>query len=513
MELDIKKYEPIFGEWTVAECLGKGSYGSVYKIVREDFGITYASALKVISIPQDENDIRNLKDDGLEEEDIRKYYYGFVEEIVKEISVMSRLKGNTNIVSYEDHKVIPHENGLGWDILIRMELLTPLTEYYRKHNMTEYEVVKMGIDICRALALCHKAGIVHRDIKPENIFISSVGDYKLGDFGIAKKADKTTGMLSQKGTLGYMAPEVYREDAYNISVDIYSLSLVLYRLLNYNRFPFLPDYPKSISYADREQAFQKRIKGEEFRLPVNASQKIALIIRKGCEFQPQKRYASADSMQKELENAWIDTDKKKLLLPRGRAGDMSDDAFMSETDMSAGLEGNLRKNKIIAVATAVVLLIAVFLVVWKIKGGSSSAGDDITVSGQETEYLSTQKENTERERAERTTEKTIEKTTEVIQTEAEVSEEAVVNEISAEERETAESTDNSIPPKPVEEQTSGTQPVRENDVPQQTPVINETNEQPTPEQVLPPQPDLQQPEVNEKEELFNNSIDEEQLFE
>ncbi|MCI7098825.1 MAG: hypothetical protein MR966_07980 [Lachnospiraceae bacterium] len=63
---------------------------------------------------------------------------------------MERLKGNTNIVSYEDHKIIPHDDGIGWDILIRMELLTPLSQYLRKYGCNEKMVVRLGIDICNA---------------------------------------------------------------------------------------------------------------------------------------------------------------------------------------------------------------------------------------------------------------------------------------------------------------------------------------------------------------------------
>ena len=54
---------------------------------------------------------------------------------------MSNFKGNSNVVSYEDHMIVPHEDGKGWDILIRMELLTPMVNYQLKTPMTE-EVVK-----------------------------------------------------------------------------------------------------------------------------------------------------------------------------------------------------------------------------------------------------------------------------------------------------------------------------------------------------------------------------------
>ena len=223
-----KKYEPIFGYWKIVREIGSGSFGKVFEIEREDFGYTYKAALKAITIPQDPTEAERLMDDSMDEQNVTKYYRGFVQELVDEFQLMSRLKGETNIVSYEDHKVIPHEDGIGWDILIRMELLIPLLKYTKDHSMTQADVVRLGIDICKALELCRKHNIIHRDIKPENIFVSENGKFKLGDFGIARTVEKTTGGLSKKGTYTYMAPEVYKGEKYGPTIDIYSLGIVLY---------------------------------------------------------------------------------------------------------------------------------------------------------------------------------------------------------------------------------------------------------------------------------------------
>lgn len=71
-------------------------------------------------------------------------------------------------------------------------------------------MIRLGIDICKALELCQKYNVIHRDIKPENIFVSGSGDFKLGDFGIARTIERASSGLSKKGTYNYMAPEVYR---------------------------------------------------------------------------------------------------------------------------------------------------------------------------------------------------------------------------------------------------------------------------------------------------------------
>lgn len=99
---------------------------------------------------------------------------------------MSKLRGNSNIVSYEDHNVIEKQDGeFGWDIFIRMELLTPIVQYFTDNAPTQQDIIKLGIDICKALEVCGKYNIIHRDIKPSNIFVSDVGEFKLGDFGVA----------------------------------------------------------------------------------------------------------------------------------------------------------------------------------------------------------------------------------------------------------------------------------------------------------------------------------------
>ena len=234
-----KKYEPVFGSWKIVREIGEGSFGKVFEIEREDFGRTYKAALKAVTIPQSQSEIKSAMADGMDQESVTTYFRGFVEEIVDEFAIMSQLKGHSNVVSYEDHVVVQHDNDIGWDILIRMELLTPLVDYVQQHTLSTDEVVKLGIDMCKALEACRYCHIIHRDIKPENIFVSQLGDYKLGDFGIAKTVEKTMGGLSKKGTYTYMAPEVYKGEEYGPSVDIYSLGIVLYRYLNNNRTPFL----------------------------------------------------------------------------------------------------------------------------------------------------------------------------------------------------------------------------------------------------------------------------------
>ena len=287
-------YQP----WKVVQKIGQGSFGSVYEIKREEFGEIYRAALKVISIPQSEDEILANRADGMNEQSMTSYYESVVKDLTHEFSLLSRLKGYTNIVGYEDHKVVRHSDGIGWDIYIRMELLTSLKTISATHDFTQEEAIKVGLDICNALTLCKMKSIIHRDIKPDNIFISETGDFELGDFGIARTASRTMANMSRKGTPNYMAPEIYLNHPYNETADIYSLGIVLYQLMNHKRLPFIPE---QLTLAAREEALVKRLSGAALPMPELASPDFSKIILKACAYEPADRYSSAEEMKQDLQ--------------------------------------------------------------------------------------------------------------------------------------------------------------------------------------------------------------------
>ncbi len=291
----------MFDGWEVVRLIGEGSYGKVYEIKRERFGVTESTALKHISIPKTTGEIDELMSEGMDEASISSYFRGYMEEFARECMIMSRLKGISYIVSYEDYNIIERKDGIGWDILIRMEMLTPINTYMKNHVLERDEILDLGISMCRALEICKKEKILHRDIKPANIFISEHGDYKLGDFGISRIMSKTTGASTKVGTKDYMAPEIYKDEKYDASVDIYSLGIMLYRFFNNNRLPFLPPAPNPITYSSREEALAKRIRGEVLPMPVNADKDIYNVLAKAAAYNPAARYSDPADMRKDLE--------------------------------------------------------------------------------------------------------------------------------------------------------------------------------------------------------------------
>ena len=306
----MKLNDTFFGSWKIDRRIGQGSYGSVYRLKKSDLGETYYSAMKVISVS--ENDLTDE----------------FIKEIKNEISLMSRLKGHSNIVSFEDYEVVFAEEG-GAEILIRMEHLEPLLKHEKNHIMTNNDIIQLGLDMCSALELCENNSMLHRDIKPENIFISANGDYKLGDFGIARTIEKNCTFLSRKGTFAYMAPEVYKGENYDTTADIYSLGIVLYRCMNGGCLPFIDD--KNANAEKREEKTKLRLGGEP--LPVLEDSELMNVIMKACEYDPRNRYKNASEMKEALLKAKASSEKKDNILSLL----FTNDAFLTVLKVLVGL--------------------------------------------------------------------------------------------------------------------------------------------------------------------------------
>ncbi len=280
--------------WNTTRLIGRGSFGAVYEIERDVLGEKEKAALKVITIPQSDSDIDELYSEGYDDESITCTFRDYLKNIVAEYSLMRKMNGSSYVVNCDDVHYVQHDDGLGWDIYIKMELLTPLTKAIGS-TVSDEQVIRIGEDLCKALVLCKKHNIIHRDIKPANIFLSPNGDYKLGDFGIAKTVEKTSGG-TKIGTYEYMAPEVYHDEPYGATVDIYSLGMVMYWLLNERRLPFNPLPPALPTSSEKELARKRRFSGEPLPAPAHGSEELKRIVLKACAFNPQDRYQNAQEM-------------------------------------------------------------------------------------------------------------------------------------------------------------------------------------------------------------------------
>ncbi len=316
----IAALQPFWGTWRLHSLLGEGSYGKVYRIQREDYGTRYDAALKWISLPLHQTDLARQRAEGFSEPELQAYYRDIVDGLRREIALMMKLRRSPHIVGYEDHLLLERRDEIGWDILIRMELLTPLPSAFAK-GMTVGDVVRMACDICGGLENCRQYGIIHRDIKPDNLFVSPQGDCRLGDFGVAKRMDATMATMSRQGTPMYMAPEVYvNQQHYDLTVDLYSLGLVMHRLLNRQRVPFLPVDGPIPTQSDRNRALERRIHGEPIPPPAMGGPALAEVIARACAFRPADRYQTPLQMRDALRAASQHTDMQMPLLTNATVG-------------------------------------------------------------------------------------------------------------------------------------------------------------------------------------------------
>ena len=299
--------------YEIDELLGRGSYGGVYRLVKnkgtdkEEYW-----ALKIITKDLSEKMIKRKYHN--DKAAARKDFAEEFNKLAKEVNMLETFSDEGHIVQIKGSclEKMPEENY--WHASIQMEYLTELMDYVypdeensvdsdsknadsrlAEERMNPEEVIRLGIEICQALEVCHKENVLHRDIKPENIMVSKDGTFKLGDFGLAR--EWVDGSMTVAGTYDYMAPEVKDKAKYDESADIYSLGMVLYYFANGMKLPF-GEIDDSIARMNERTHCEGRLPE-----PEKAFEPMRRIILKACAFDPKGRYHSAADMRADLENA------------------------------------------------------------------------------------------------------------------------------------------------------------------------------------------------------------------
>lgn len=209
----VEEIAPLFPELEIAECIGAGGMGSVYKAWQPK--LHRWVALKVLS--------GRLAGDP-----------AFAERFLREGQVLARLN-HPNIVQVFDTGTA---GALAYLVMEYVEGAN-LRQVMQAGRFTPAESLTLVQDVCSALKYAHEKGVLHRDVKPENILVDASGTVKIADFGIAKLVGPTgVGQvtLTQEGSvLGsphYMAPEQFEHpDEVDERADIFSLGVVFYELL------------------------------------------------------------------------------------------------------------------------------------------------------------------------------------------------------------------------------------------------------------------------------------------
>ena len=289
----LKSMEPVLGGWYIGAKLAEGRHSKVYKAFRVVNSIEQQMCIKTVKFPNDENELSKIIGSD-KYKNIDEYLQVLENAIRLNMDKMISLNGNVNVVRYDDYTIVK-ENSCFYVVML-MELLTPLSSCLKSKQIDSKQVITMGKDICRALDAFRQIGIIHHNIKPENIYVDNSGNYKLGDFGIYEIEQDDAVRINS-----YTAPEIYRHLDNDTNSDIYSLGILLYKLLNNNRAPFLPDYPAPISLTDRDNAFAKLMRGEMLTSPAKADYELSKIIFKACAYNPAQRYLTPFELEQDFE--------------------------------------------------------------------------------------------------------------------------------------------------------------------------------------------------------------------
>jgi len=215
------------GVYQIEAEIGHGGMGEVYRAVRADGQFKKTVAIKVVRRGHDTKAV--------------------LERFVHERQILASLD-HPNIARLYDGGTT--EDGLPYLV---MELIegTPIDQYCEQHNLAVNERLKLFTQVCSAVQYAHQRLVIHRDIKPSNILVTADGTPKLLDFGIAKLLDPAGGaettMLAAM-TPEYASPEQIRGETITTATDVYSLGVVLYRLLT-GRSPYPESTRSTLEFA------------------------------------------------------------------------------------------------------------------------------------------------------------------------------------------------------------------------------------------------------------------------
>ena len=223
------------------------------------------------------------------------------------LSMINKMKEEISILKQINHKNIVKFFGFfetNTQLLIKMEYIKygTLSHWIKNHKEISEEEASLIIrNILSAIVYLHSKQICHRDIKPENIMFSKENDLssiKIVDFGLsARNFDKLMNN-DYCGTYIYMAPEQIEKKLYFISIDIWSIGILMYILLNNGKHPF---YIK----GDKRGDYAKKIKEGKIFFYNKVSPMAKHLILKLLEPNPSWRYTGAQA----IKHPWITRNK------------------------------------------------------------------------------------------------------------------------------------------------------------------------------------------------------------
>lgn len=260
------------GRYSILELIGSGGMGDVY--LAEDTELNRKAALKFQSSPDSMDS--TLKG-----------------HFIREAQAAASLNHPNIITIYE----VGEYQGRPF---IAMEYVDgeTLQELIDREELPLKKSIDIILQICNGLIEAHRAGLVHQDIKPGNIFIDQSARVRILDFGLARIEGgmKLSSSVSPIGTISYMSPEQSKGENVDNRSDIFSVGVVLYRLLC-GRLPFIGNYEAAILYAI---VYQKQASMTSFKDDIPPE--LTLIVNNALEKNPAKRYQTMEEFRDDIKN-------------------------------------------------------------------------------------------------------------------------------------------------------------------------------------------------------------------
>ena len=163
--------------------------------------------------------------------------------------------------------------------------------YLAQNALTETALRRLGADLCRGLAGLRESGVAQYNLTMEDLLTRPGGGFCLGGCGLLDPAQDT----------GLLAPEVALGEEPGDTAQVYALGMVLYRLLNDGRGPFLPGPLEPVTAEAEAEARRRRLAGEALPLPRLGGEKLGTIVLRACAYDPADRYLSPEALAIALE--------------------------------------------------------------------------------------------------------------------------------------------------------------------------------------------------------------------
>ena len=210
-------------------------------------------------------------------------------QVIREGRLLAKVR-HPNVVTIYGAEQIGGRIGL-WMELVRGRTLEDVLAGGTAFGTAE--ALDIGLEVCRAVAAVHAAGLLHRDIKAQNVLRADDGRVLLADFGTGREFEDTSAS-DLTGTPLYLAPEVLAGGPATVESDVYSLGVLLYHLLT-GSYPVRGRTARDVRRAHEQQ---QRVAIRTVRPGV--SPRVARIIERTCDPRPAHRYRAVDALARDL---------------------------------------------------------------------------------------------------------------------------------------------------------------------------------------------------------------------